>query len=744
MANELKHGSVGTELTQAEWEGVGTHVFNSQATGDIVYASSATQLSRLAISGTATHILSISGGVPAWAAPAAAAAGSLTGSTLASGVTASSLTSVGTIATGVWQGTDVGVAHGGTGVSTLAANSVLTGNGSSAIVAEAALTFDGSTLGVARDGTTGIQVSNTNASNPALGGFITLLERGTVFGASETFGFRFLYDGNANTLIIAGANESTVNTAITIARDSGNITLGGDIDLGDNDLLNVGASGSDWDSTSLRNAGDYFGAINTGMVLGHTAQTTAGAQTAEFQMLAGDAATDTLAASSMMLGRWSTDATGPFIFMAKSRHGTIAGNTIVQDDDSLGGIIWFANDGTNMDGNSASIYAQVDGTPGVNDVPGRLIFQTTADGAVGATERMRIDSAGNVGIGTTAPSSNLEVAASDAGATLTLSSWDEDTVGSTGLLKFTKSDSDTIQTFEETADGEWLGTIGFYGSDSSNTISTRSSFIDVVQDGSAGSTRVASYMSFGTGTNSGAAAERMRIHSTGEVDFKSNALGITNVGASGNDWTRDDFTLNGHVTDTQTMTLGGTDGDKSVELYLRTAASGVGQLNVIFYQGSGNGAANNMGYILGLHNNGGYFRLRSHDINGSSGDEDIFRVYDGNADIRAHEDWVDDYYDYICDGCNKHSDEVFTCCGEVKWHDDVLALREMGKDETVMQRMVDLGVMHRDEGDDWLGISLQKAQHFTWSGIYQNRERMDAQHEAMDARLKRIEQALGV
>ena len=41
MANELKHGSVGTELTQAEWEGVGTHVFNSQATGDIVYASSA-------------------------------------------------------------------------------------------------------------------------------------------------------------------------------------------------------------------------------------------------------------------------------------------------------------------------------------------------------------------------------------------------------------------------------------------------------------------------------------------------------------------------------------------------------------------------------------------------------------------------------------------------------------------------------------------------------------------------------
>ena len=47
-----------------------------------------------------------------------AAAGTLSGSTLASGVTASSLTSVGTIATGVWEATDIGVAHGGTGTST--------------------------------------------------------------------------------------------------------------------------------------------------------------------------------------------------------------------------------------------------------------------------------------------------------------------------------------------------------------------------------------------------------------------------------------------------------------------------------------------------------------------------------------------------------------------------------------------------------------------------------------------------
>lgn len=44
-----------------------------------------------------------------------------------------SLNTVGTIGTGIWQGTDVGVAYGGTGTSTLTANSVLLGNGTNAI-----------------------------------------------------------------------------------------------------------------------------------------------------------------------------------------------------------------------------------------------------------------------------------------------------------------------------------------------------------------------------------------------------------------------------------------------------------------------------------------------------------------------------------------------------------------------------------------------------------------------------------
>lgn len=67
MANELIHTVVGTELTQTEYEAGTGHSFNSQATGDILYASSATQLSRLGI-GSTNDILTVTAGIPAWTA----------------------------------------------------------------------------------------------------------------------------------------------------------------------------------------------------------------------------------------------------------------------------------------------------------------------------------------------------------------------------------------------------------------------------------------------------------------------------------------------------------------------------------------------------------------------------------------------------------------------------------------------------------------------------------------------------
>ena len=67
MANELRHADVGTALAKSEWEAVGGHVLNSQAAGDIIYASTTSQLSRLAV-GTANQILQTNSGAsaPEW------------------------------------------------------------------------------------------------------------------------------------------------------------------------------------------------------------------------------------------------------------------------------------------------------------------------------------------------------------------------------------------------------------------------------------------------------------------------------------------------------------------------------------------------------------------------------------------------------------------------------------------------------------------------------------------------------
>jgi hypothetical protein len=67
MANEFIHIDPGAILTKAEFELITGHQFNSQATGDILYASTSTQLSRLGI-GSNTNVLEITGGVPAWVA----------------------------------------------------------------------------------------------------------------------------------------------------------------------------------------------------------------------------------------------------------------------------------------------------------------------------------------------------------------------------------------------------------------------------------------------------------------------------------------------------------------------------------------------------------------------------------------------------------------------------------------------------------------------------------------------------
>jgi len=87
-----------------------------------------------------------------------------------------------------------------------------------------------------------------------------------------------------------------------------------------------------------------------------------------------------------------------FINLCRSRGITKGSNTVVQADDSLGAIAWCGADGSDLTSCAASIRAFVDGTPGADDMPGRLVFSTTADGAASPTERMRINQQGTVSI----------------------------------------------------------------------------------------------------------------------------------------------------------------------------------------------------------------------------------------------------------------------------------------------------------------------------------------------------------
>lgn len=110
----------------------------------------------------------------------------------------------------------------------------------------------------------------------------------------------------------------------------------------------------------------------------------------------------TFSASSQSITLNINTAASPTLWFAKSRGTTNGSNTIVSANDALGVICFNGADGTDIQSSAAQISAAVDGTPGADDMPGRLVFSTTADGASSPTERMRIDAAGNVGVGTTA------------------------------------------------------------------------------------------------------------------------------------------------------------------------------------------------------------------------------------------------------------------------------------------------------------------------------------------------------
>lgn len=113
-------------------------------------------------------------------------------------------------------------------------------------------------------------------------------------------------------------------------------------------------------------------------------------------------AADATAGYSALRNGGTVAAAGPNFRFGRSRGAALGSVTAVQDGDSLGFLVWHGANGTDFSNIAAQISCEVDGAPftagDTTDLPGRLVFSTTADGAATPTERMRIDSFGLISI----------------------------------------------------------------------------------------------------------------------------------------------------------------------------------------------------------------------------------------------------------------------------------------------------------------------------------------------------------
>jgi hypothetical protein len=202
------------------------------------------------------------------------------------------------------------------------------------------------------------------------------------------------------------------------------------------------------------------------------------------------------------------DTNGLRFIFGKSRGTTVGSNTIVQNNDSLGELIWAGADGTSLTSVAAKIGAEVDGTPGTNNMPGRLVFRTTANGSSTPTERMRIDSTGNTGIGTTSPSTwgKFAVVGTNSGGAVVAA-----IVNSSGT-----ANTQSVLSFDTTNNG----------------FNVRDSQIRATNNGSNQTT-----LEFYT-SNAGTPTEKVRINNLGNVGigtsspaYKLDVAGTANTGA---------------------------------------------------------------------------------------------------------------------------------------------------------------------------------------------------------------------
>ena len=265
-------------------------------------------------------------------------------------------------------------------------DTVLVYNGSSIVTDEIDSRVWGSTLVDASSGAS-TRLAVFSDSN-TIAGSAELTYDGSVFLVADAAAKLKVRDTTANYQVAIGITDSGGGPGIDF----------GDSDSSDNAFMSIGSWSNDNNIDTKARDFHLFGTnTTTGLYFDESAGKFGIGTTAPTDLLT--VATDASSEAVFSVAQYnnSTAVDGPNILLKRAR-GTMASPTIVQDDDNLGSLRWYAYDGTDFTSIAAGIMAEVDGTPGANDTPGRLLFRTAADGSNSLTERMRIASDGLVTI----------------------------------------------------------------------------------------------------------------------------------------------------------------------------------------------------------------------------------------------------------------------------------------------------------------------------------------------------------
>jgi len=201
----------------------------------------------------------------------------LSNNTLGSGVTSSSLTELGTITTGVWNGTAIGLAYGGTGLVGATDGKIVVADGSGAPVAVQAMTANDGTFkhevggieadisaiakgGLVAGSGTGSMAIRTVGSNDHVLTADSTEPTGMKWAAAASGAVTALNNATANELVTVGSTTTELDAEANLTFDgSGDLEIGagssGDpritFDINSTDEWTVGVDDSDSDKFKI-------------------------------------------------------------------------------------------------------------------------------------------------------------------------------------------------------------------------------------------------------------------------------------------------------------------------------------------------------------------------------------------------------------------------------------------------------------------------------------------------------------